>query len=190
MRRHSATDTFAPAMARATTARAASPPLILEMADQRADSGKRRIQILSEGVVVERSVAGVAMRLALALDSYQGVALSADGEGPALRVRVSLLHRDRDLDITLFEATDDRDVTAEWVYWSNRFALPMLMIDRDGKLIQPYGQLGALTVGKAAPRRKGSILSGRRPRFLTRRRPGKLPETPVVHRGREIVARD
>ncbi|MFN8831608.1 MAG: DUF6101 family protein [Labrys sp. (in: a-proteobacteria)] len=190
MRRHPASDHHAAATARAVSARAASPPLILEMADTRADSGTRRIQILSEGVVVERSVAGVSMRLALALDSYQGVAVSAEGDGPTLRVRVTLLHRDRDLDVTLFEASDDRDVTAEWVYWSNRFALPMLMIDRDGRLIQPYGQLGALTVGKTAPRRKGSILSGRRPRFLVRRRPGTPAETPVVHREREIIARD
>lgn len=189
MRRQTTTHQNA-AAARANKARAVFVPLSLEAADLRSDDGRRRVELRTDSVIVDRCIAGVRMRLAVAVSAYRGVALGVSGEGATLSVSVTLVHRDRDLDIVLFEASDDENVTAEWLYWSGRFGLPLLVAEHDGSFSQPYDHLGALTIGKPGPRRKGSILSGRRPRFLTRRRVGRTGRPLIVHREREIIARD
>ena len=56
-----------------------------------------------------------------------------------LAVRVSLVHEDRDLDIPLYHASDDRDVTAVWQFWANRLGLPLLVVDgRTARSASPF----------------------------------------------------
>jgi hypothetical protein len=43
-------------------------------------------------------------------------------------------------------------------------------------------------LGQIRIRRRHGVLNGRRPRFLTRRKTGRLPVRPAVHREREIIA--
>jgi hypothetical protein len=160
--------------------------------DPRADGGKRQIEILPDMVTVQRATAGVKMRFAVPITLFEGVALRIAARRPAgsVRATVRLVHDDPDLCIVLFEADDDRNVTAEWQYWAARFGLPMLVAHDDGAYTEPFPRLGALNIGRPRQRRRPADFARRRPRFLTRRRVARLPERPTVHREREIIARD
>jgi hypothetical protein len=167
-------------------------PLSFAAADNRADDGLRQVAILAETIRFDRLVAGVAMRIAIPLALYRGVALElhTQSEPDTFRLSLTLVHEDRELDVLLFEAVDDDDITAEWQYWAQRFGLPLLVVGHDGVMTEPFSRLGALFTGKPSPRRLPASLANRRPRFLTRRRTGKLPAEPRIHREREIIARD
>ena len=91
-------------------------PLNFAAADTRADDGLRQVAILADSILFERKVAGVAMRVAIPLALYRGVALELHAlPGPdAFRLTLTLVHQDRELDVRLFEAVDDDDITAEW----------------------------------------------------------------------------
>ena len=67
--------------------------------------------------------------------------------------------------------------------------LPLLIGRTDGSYDMPYPQIGGLRLGEIPIRRRRGALNGRRPRFLTRRKTGRLPVRPAVHREREIVSR-
>jgi hypothetical protein len=84
----------------------------------------------------------------------------------------------------------EEDIVAVWRSFAESSGLPMVLERCDGTLGQPYQQIGRLRVGQVRQRRRHGLLAGRRPRFLVRRKTARLPERPVVHRGREIVGRD
>lgn len=128
-----------------------------------------------------------------ALEAYRGVAirLVAETDGSAgERVEIVLAHTDRRRDVVLYAADHADDVIAEWQAFAGRLLLPLMFEDADGVRTVAFPQLGALRIGKPRPRRRKAILSGRRPRFLTRRKAGIVPQRPKVLRGaREIIAR-
>jgi hypothetical protein len=191
MRRQSACAVFAPApQAPQVFGAARGLHLAWEVADLRSDGGSRRIDILDHDVQIERSVAGVKMRLAIPFTLFEGVALDilpSDAEG-GLRFLVRLLHEDKDLEVLLYEAEDDRDITAAWQFWAGRLGLPLLMSDGEGGYREPFPRLGPMIVGRPRPRRVPAHLAKRRPRFLVRRRTGRLADAAMVHSGREIIA--
>lgn len=81
----------------------------------------------------------------------------------------------------------DEDVVAVWRALGGSSGLPLVIEDPDGVLHQPYPQIGRLQVGECRMRRRHAVLSGRRPRFLTRRKTGRLPVRPAIYREREII---
>ncbi|TDR93893.1 DUF6101 family protein [Enterovirga rhinocerotis] len=82
---------------------------------------------------------------------------------------------------------DHEDVIAVWRAMAASSGLPLLLPGPDGRLQQPYPQIGRLVVGACIERRRLGVLSGRRPRFLARRKSSRLPRRPLVHRNTEIV---
>jgi hypothetical protein len=58
-----------------------------------------------------------------------------------------------------------------------------LLEGADGVVTEPYPQLGRVALGAVRIRRRHGLLNGRRPRFLTRRKTGRLPELPVIVSG-------
>ena len=65
----------------------------------------------------------------------------------------------------------------------------MLVCDLGGK-VKPIEAFSAMPTAQPTPRRKLRLLTGRRPRFLNRRMPGKKAAAPAVHANeREIIAR-
>jgi len=128
MRRHSACEVLAfAAPDRSDRSGVSTPPFLIERFDSRADGAVRRVELSPGEIVIERQIAGVRMRLLLASTLYEGVALEVSGSRAGAVLRVRLAHEDSDLDIVLYEASDDRDVTAEWQYWANFFGLPLLV---------------------------------------------------------------
>ena len=167
-------------------------PVQFRAADASADEEVRLVEVHHEGVVVRRSVRGVAIAVALPVSAFLGVAIRLfppDQTGGA-RVAVILEHRDPALSVPLFSATDSLDVLAEWQTWARIFAMPMLVADEDGTLREAFSMMGAVRADKpsARKRRRGSV-ARRRPRILLRRKPGSRCADAAVHREREIIAR-
>jgi hypothetical protein len=168
-------------------------PVRFTATDAVADGLVRHVEIAQERVRVKRSVRGITISINVPTDGYLGVSLrmlpSDDGCGE--RVTVSLAHRDPGLSVTLFEATDNYDVIAEWQLWSRVLALPLLIVDGEGVLRPPFPSMGMVQVGKAGPRRRRrNAVKRRRPSFPLRRRAVTTQPTPVIRREREIIARN
>jgi hypothetical protein len=191
MRRQSACVADATAPSGSASRGATGEPTTFHVFDPRSDGGRRRIDILDHEVLIERSIAGVKMRIALPFTLYEGVALDVAREADgADRLTVRLVHDDPDLDVPLYESHDDSEITAVWQSWSRRLGLPLMIADCEGGYVEPFPRLGSLAVSRPRPRRMPVHVAKRRPRFLTRRRTGRPAAKPVVHEGREIIARD
>ncbi len=162
--------------------------------DGGADGQIRQVELDRDRVVLRRAVRGIRMNVGVPVTEFRGVSirmLAAEGEEPAATA-VMLEHRDAGLSVPLFIATDGDDLLAEWKSWGRVLGLPLLVVEGDGSLREPFDRMGGVSVGAPAPRRRRrSALKGRRPRFLMRRKVGRRAGEPLVHRGeREIIARN
>jgi Family of unknown function (DUF6101) len=169
-------------------------PVRFSTQDGGADGQIRHIEVDRERVVVRRAVRGIAMKVGRPVSDFLGVSLRlmpAAGTSAAT-IAVTLDHRDSALSVPLFAATDTNDGLAIWKSWGRVLGLPLLVIDSDGAMREPFPRLGSLTVASPLPRRRRrAAIKWRRPRILLRRKPGCMSETPTVHRGeREIIARN
>ena len=101
----------------------------MRASDARADGAVRDISFARGEILIRRRVHGIEMKVGVAASAYRGVVLSLVDlpSGQAL-YRIRLAHRDADLDVTLHEAADDRDIVAEWKFWAKRFALPKFIL--------------------------------------------------------------
>ena len=102
MRRHSGCPTRDEGRDLLKRSRTPALPLRFATADPRADGGRRMVELSAATVMMERVIAGVRMRVELPVATFRGIALEVTG--PAVHVRIRLVHEDRDLDLVLFEA--------------------------------------------------------------------------------------
>ncbi|KMO37873.1 hypothetical protein VQ03_18565 [Methylobacterium tarhaniae] len=124
--------------------------------------------------------ASAAGSLALCLD---GDASDAAGED---RFAVMVLDRTGDPLMRLGTYGDD-EVVAVWRRLGAETGLPLVVIQEDGA-VSPMGQqIGRVKLGAVRIRRRHGLLSGRRPRFLTRRKTGRLPLRPLVYRDERLL---
>lgn len=80
------------------------------------------------------------------------------------------------------------EVVALWRDVAAKSGLTRMIVKEDGGLAPVTRQLGPVALGLTRTRRRHGLLSGRRPRFLVRRKTGTLPVRPLIHRGEnEIV---
>jgi hypothetical protein len=84
----------------------------------------------------------------------------------------------------------DADVVAEWRRLGAASGLPLMIERADGAFDLPFPQLGRVQLGAVRIRRRHGLLNGRRPRFLTRRKTGRMPVRPAVHRERQLTVGD
>jgi hypothetical protein len=153
----------------------------------------RVVELSRDHVVLRRAVHGIKMAIKVRIAAYLGVAIRIepphDGQDGA--VTVMLEHRDPGLSFPLYRATDGTDIVAEWQSWARALCLPLLVIEPDGRLREPFARMGAVHVATPSwRRRRRSVLRARRPTLPLRRRVGKSIADAVVHRGeREIIAR-
>lgn len=167
-------------------------PVRFRTADAAADERVRLVELDREQVTLRRRVSGIRMTVAVPVSTFLGVALRLlPPEGTeAGRVAVILEHRDPAISVPLYTATDSADVLAEWRLWARIFAKPLLVVDDHGRLYEPFARLGGVDVAETCERtRRRATVKKRRPGILMRRRPGR-PGATVVHREREIIARD
>jgi hypothetical protein len=153
-------------------------PRRIEVSDPRADGRRRVVLLARDRVVIARSVAGVFMHIAMTPNAYRGVVLrlSALQDG-IFHYEIRLAHRDPDLSITLHEASDDSEIKAEWRLWARFLGLPTLVEREEGRAEPEGARLGEIAIARVTARRRGRTINSRRPRFLTRRKTGRLDRT-------------
>jgi hypothetical protein len=132
----------------------------------RSEDGVQRIAFSRQWVTIARRIAGLETSVNVPTQSYRGVALQAFGAGG---FRVVMRHVDPGLDVALAEACDDSDVIADWRRFGSLTGLPLLVEDADGATREIADGRGS----PPAPRRYGSPLRQRRPRFLAMRAVGR-----------------
>ncbi len=113
------------------------------------------------------------------------------GEAPGeILAALILKHPDNALSITLAETERSEDLALLWGQWAQIFNLPMLVCDLGGK-VKPIEAFSATPAASPAPRRKLRLLTGRRPRFLNKRRTGRgVAASASFAHEREIIARN
>jgi uncharacterized protein DUF6101 len=167
-------------------------PLRFRAADAGADGRVRLVELHRERVILRRSVHGVRMAVSLPVSVFLGVAmrLTPPDGADAGTVAVMLEHRDPALSVPLFAATEATELLAEWRLWGRILGMPLLALGDDGTLHEAFARLGAVRVADPCERhrRRGSVRK-RRPSILMRRKPGRARVT-MVHREREIIARN
>ena len=116
---------------------------------------------------------GVAIKIKVPVDEFIGVAVSTaiTAEG-VLSSAIELVHGDPDLNYRVFEEIGNSCVVAEWQNWGKKLRLPLFIRAGDGSLLPYSQQVDGLMLGGVTGRRKLMSERGRRPRFLTRRKPG------------------
>lgn len=115
----------------------------------------------------------------------------AEASGLALQVeeeRFSLVVLGREGQSLLRLGTfAEEDVIAAWRALGQASGLPLRVQTEAGDLLASIPQIGRVVLGAAPTSRRHRLLSGRRPRFLVRRKTGRFPRRPRVHREPEIT---
>ncbi len=143
-------------------------------ADARASAARvprrdddHRVEIGSEWITIRRNISGIAARVNVPTQSYRGITLRAARDGQPFEL--ALTHIDANLEVVIARTTDDGDLIALWRSYGRMLSLPLLAEDARGRL-----QAMEATGGdRPFPRRHGSPLKNRRPRFLARRKIGR-----------------
>lgn len=143
-------------------------------ADARADGGERDVWVERERVLIGRRLSGARMRVSVPMQAYRGVVLSLMPSNAGQDVfRVSLVHGDHDLSVTLAEAFDDREIMATWKSWASYLRLPKLVERAPGRVEAADRQVGAIVLGdRLVLRRRGATMNSRRSRRRLLRKPG------------------
>jgi hypothetical protein len=76
------------------------------------------------------------------------------------------------------------DIIAAWQAYGAKANLPLLIHNGSGFELL-HDKIGAVRLGTITIRRRHGLLAGRRPRFLVRRKPSRMPERPVIWRRRD-----
>jgi hypothetical protein len=167
-------------------------PIRFTASDAVADERVRHVELHHERVIMKRAVQGMRIAVNVPVKAYRGVAIRlVPGKDDAGGVAVYLEHLDPALSIELYAAENSDDVVAEWQLWSRVLGLPLLVAGSDGAFSEPFPSIGAVRCKPPTQRRRRrSPLGKRRPKFLVRRRAGAAGTIRLVHREREIIARD
>ena len=144
-----------------------------------------------QALVRRATVSGLPVSVRIPLSAFEGIAVRMVPVGTAgdIEVTVELHHRDPALCLPLVICDDPAEVAADWQAWSRALGLPLLLVRQDGSVDAPLNQMGEMTLLPTKPRRRHSFFAGRRPRFLTRRKPGGAITLERVS-ARESIARD
>jgi hypothetical protein len=162
--------------------------------DNGADGQTRHIELGRDRVVMRREVRGMSMKVGVPVANFRGVSLRLRpaASDAAATAALTLEHRDAGLCVPLLISAEVDEVIALWKSWGRVLGLPLLSVDGDGIMREPFPRLGMLEIRTpAARRRRRGAIKKRRPSILLRRKPGSRGRPMPVHRGeREIIARN
>lgn len=100
---------------------------------------------------------------------------------------IAILDRDRRT-LIHFGPFPEEDVVATWRGMGASSGLELVIQRGDGTVERPYEQIGRVQLGHIRVRRRHGSAGRRRPRFLVRRKTGRLPVRPAVYRGEREIA--
>jgi Family of unknown function (DUF6101) len=139
--------------------------------------------------ILRRRVAGLPLNIRIPIKMYRGVAIRfTEAHDTPVRTEILLAHRDPALHLVLSCGEDAGELAADWLAWANLFGLPLLVAEDDGSFRSARTYLGRLKVSTPRERRYHAQFAERRPRFLSRRKPGRKGPYEMLE-GREIIAR-
>ncbi|AMJ58937.1 DUF6101 family protein [Bosea sp. PAMC 26642] len=144
----------------------------------------------SGGVTTETDMPRIqrigSVRILRGAAGWRGVALRlAHSTGADERFELALTTADGH-SITV-AVMDQEESVALWRDCGRVSGLPLLLQTCDGVVSEPYPQLGRLAVGPIRIRRRHAFLNDRRPRFLARRKTGRLGIRPVIVAGERMT---
>jgi hypothetical protein len=151
-----------------------------------ADGPGSPIQILPH-LAGSRGLDGAVTMPGAGTANAAGLALKVDPNTDGFLIEV--VDRDSTMLVRLGPFDQD-DIVAVWRSLGASSGLPLMVERPDGGLDAPYAQVGPLPIGAVRIRRRHGLLSGRRPRFLVRRKTARLPPRPRVFRKDELFAQD
>ncbi|MCO5092317.1 DUF6101 family protein [Bosea sp. (in: a-proteobacteria)] len=146
--------------------------------------GPTQTAIVSRNPMPPRPVAPAiervgSVRILRGAAAWRGVALRmAHPAGDDERFELALTAGDGRSVVVASAGADD--AVALWRDFGRTSGLTLLLETAEGVVSEPYPQLGRLALGAVRIRRRHGLLRGRRPRFLTRRKTGRLAELPVI----------
>ena len=145
---------------------------------------------LNDGVIVDgKLTCGLTTRVACKASSFRGVAAKLSlSDDDQIVAELMLLHPDASLNVPLARSNNMDELAADWQMWGKRFNLALILIELDGVEQMVSNRLGSLDVKNANPRRPSVFFTSRRPRFLTKRKAGRVDGSNRIA-GREIIAR-
>lgn len=114
------------------------------------------------------------------------LAMKLDGESD--RFHLVVLDRDNAA-LLAFGSYPEEDVVAEWRALGASSGLVLKIQLPNGSVMTPYPQIGRVLLYPTRIGRRIGLLNDRRPRFLTRRKPGRFPLRSQVYRKAEISGR-
>lgn len=159
--------------------------------------GPGHVQIRNDHVLVEcRLESGLPLIVKVPFDHFKGVGarftVSLEDGNPVICI-LELVHRDAQLTIPVLVSADLEDAAIDWQSWSSRYNLAMLHKKSgigDYEPISIDGMAGpSILIEAPQPRRYHAQFAARRPRFLSRRKPGQSGNM-VRFEDREIIARN
>jgi hypothetical protein len=147
-------------------------------------------EIGPDTITVDRPAPGGTFRQSFPTRAWRGVAvrMALTPDKMDMKVVLELLHTDPDLTLPLAVADEPADIVADWQAWASRLRLPLLLIEADGRIVEPVDRIGEVEASNPRPRRRHAHFAARRPRFLVRRKVG--GEATARIEGREIIARN
>jgi Family of unknown function (DUF6101) len=125
-------------------------------------------------ILVTRAVAGVRITSPEKRSSFTGVILKVPSAGKGARYAIVLASKLGADDIVLEQCLREHEVVARWRAIASSLGLPALILHADGELEYLQIQLGGIIVGSADTDRRRNPSRNRRPRFLMRRKSGRL----------------
>lgn len=159
--------------------------------------GPGHVQIRNDHVLVEcRLESGLPLIVKVPFGHFEGIGarftVSTEEGNPVICI-LELVHRDGHLTIPVLVSADLEDAAIDWQSWSSRYGLSMLHKKSEIGDYEPVSIDGmpghSILIGEQQPRRYHAQFAARRPRFLTRRKPGQ--SGPMMRLdGREIIARN
>lgn len=144
-----------------------------------------------ETIIIKRQSTDEPVNAIIGVKAYSGVMVQVtpSAEAGSVCAQLILKHADDNLSVILAETGNPEELATIWPTWARTLSLPMLVCDLGGK-VKPLEAYSARAAVRPAPRRRLPLLTGRRPRFLVRRKTGLPAAAETVHRGeREIIAR-
>jgi Family of unknown function (DUF6101) len=128
------------------------------------------------------------VRILRAGPGWRGVALRlAISSGADDKERFELALNEGDGRSITIACIDQDDAVALWRDCGRASGLPLLLETPDGAVTEPYPQIGRVALGPIRIRRRHAFLNGRRPRFLVRRKTGRLADRPVFVQGERLT---
>lgn len=161
------------AMEGASVVLAFRKPSLVERRFVAANDNGPRDPVKTVTVRKQLEQSGVAIKIKIPVTEFIGVAVATRiSEDGVLTSLIELIHPDSELNYKVFEEEGNHNVVAEWQNWGKKLRLPLFIKAGDGAYMPYTQQVDGVMVGEVAHRRKLAAEAARRPRFLSRRKPG------------------